>query len=220
MPMLECMALQSNKEGSIDLNKLAQVYSKSFNEFGEKFDKLILEDLSQLGYECTEVGLTELEDFPGLKGLQLLTMYVQEKDLRTKSTQITMSQGMYRALGLVIHLNHIILSRDTKTLLIDDIGEGLDFERSKSFVSLLIKKAEAVGLQLVMTTNDRFVMNDVDLKKWAIIVRNGHKVQVTNYKSSPEVFEQFELIGLNNFDFFAMDLYRPESLVSNGIAES
>lgn len=37
---------------------------------------------------------------------------------------------MYRALAVIIHLNYLLLAKKTSCILIDDIGEGLDFERS------------------------------------------------------------------------------------------
>jgi hypothetical protein len=118
-----------------------------------------------------------------------------------------MSQGMFRALGIVILLNYSIFARIKGTVLIDDIGEGLDFDRSKRSISLLISRAEEAGLQLIMTTNDRFVMNGVDLDKWAIILRRGHKVKVFNKKNSEKIFDEFASVGLNNFDFFSTNFF-------------
>jgi hypothetical protein len=48
------------------------------------------------------------------------------------------------------------------TILIDDIGEGLDFDRSSRLIKLLIEIAEKnENIRLIMSTNDRFVMNAV-----------------------------------------------------------
>ena len=93
--------------------------------------------------------------------------------------------------------------------IIDDIGEGLDFERSTKLIELLISKAEKnPNMQLLMSTNDSFVMNSVDLKYWQIIDRVGCQVNYYNYSNSPKTFEDYKLTGLNHFDFFASGFFK------------
>jgi phosphosulfolactate phosphohydrolase-like enzyme len=92
--------------------------------------------------------------------------------------------------------------------LIDDIGEGLDFERASNLIKLLIKKAEDSSIQLIMSTNDKFIMNNTDLKYLQIISRAGEKVRFHNQKNSPQIFEDFKFTGLNNFDFFTSDFFK------------
>ena len=124
-------------------------------------------------------------------------LFVQENDLSFKTTQFNMSQGMFRALALVIHVNYLSLSKKRATILIDDIGEGLDFERSSKLISLLCEKAKKSDFHLVMTTNDRFVMNKIPLEYWSIIYREGDAVKIVNSKNSKKLFKEFEYIGLN-----------------------
>jgi energy-coupling factor transporter ATP-binding protein EcfA2 len=200
-PLIE---LLSKRDDQLDAKKVVDAYAKGIKTFGAAFDAAIIEDMANLGYECTDVGIEQL-DVPNLPTMGVL--YVRETDLRANTTQVTMSQGMFRALGIVILLNHSIFAKVRGTILIDDIGEGLDFERSKSSISLLISRAEEAGLQLVMTTNDRFVMNGVKLEKWAVISRKAHKVHVYNKTNSPKIFDEFESVGLNNFDFFATNFF-------------
>jgi energy-coupling factor transporter ATP-binding protein EcfA2 len=200
-PLLE---LLSKQEDDLDAKRVVDAYTKGFRAYGQDFDAAILADFAALGYECTEVGIEQL-DIPNLPTLGVL--YVKEADIRSNTTQITMSQGMFRALGMVILLNYSIFAKISGTILIDDIGEGLDFDRSKLSISLLISRAEEAGLQLIMTTNDRFVMNGVDLRKWAVISRKGHRVHVYNKSNSARVFDEFASVGLNNFDFFSTGFF-------------
>ena len=58
-----------------------------------------------------------------------------------------------------------------------------------------------------MSTNDRFVMNNVPLEFWAIMHRTGNKSLSLNYRNSKELFDEFELMGLNNFDFFTSKFF-------------
>jgi len=197
------------KEKLTDDDAVTQVYAKAYEEFAEPFDQAILRDLATLGYPCSDVG-TEFIDPAQLNvssGAPLVHLFVQEHDLGGHTTQLTMSAGMFRVLAIVIHLNDCIFRKVPATLLIDDIGEGLDFARSQALISLLTDRAKSQGLQLIMTTNDRFVMNGVPLEYWSVISRKGARVKLINKVSSPAVFQEFEQLGLNNFDFFSSDFF-------------
>ncbi len=122
-----------------------------------------------------------------------------------------MSQGMFRALALVVHLNLCAFSKNKKLILVDDIGEGLDYERATAIIHLLISKAEENNIQLIMTSNDRFVMNEVPLKYWSILKRTGGVVKMYNMANSQQQFDKFKFLGLNNFDFFASNFFEPET---------
>ena len=89
--------------------------------------------------------------------------------------------------------------------LIDDIGEGLDYERSCELIDLLIEKAKSHFVQLIMTTNDRFVMNRVPLEMWTVLNRTGSIVKGYNIHNSAEKFDKFRFTGMSNFDLFATD---------------
>ena len=140
----------------------------------------------------------------------LLTMYTVESDLGFKNPQTQMSQGMWRALALVIHLNSCTFSKNKQLILIDDIGEGLDYERSVAIIDLLISKAKTNDIQLMMTSNDRFVMNKVPLEYWSVLKRKGGIVKMFNLRNSQKQFDKFKYIGLSNFDFFASDFFESE----------
>lgn len=191
-----------------EANDLLKLYATAFEEFGAEFDRAILRDLRLLGYDCTAVDVEPVDTATiQFQGIAPMWLTVQERGLTAKTNQINMSQGMFRALALVIHLNYCIFSKTPRTVLVDDIGEGLDFSRAQSFISLLIKHSKANALQLVMTSNDRFVMNGVPLDYWGVIKRVGSTVHLTNKKNSPKVFEDFSDLGLNNFDFFATEFF-------------
>lgn len=196
-----------------DSNLITGTYRRAFEQFGEPFDQAVLRDLRALGYDCTDVGLQVGHvQVPGSPAPQIATLYVKEVDLKGPTDQINMSQGMFRALALVIHLNYAIFRKIPRTVLIDDVGEGLDFSRSQQFISLLISRSVENQLQLIMTTNDRFVMNGVPLKYWGVLARKAQRVSITNIRSAPKIFADFENLGLNNFDFFSTNFFE-EGLV-------
>jgi hypothetical protein len=186
----------------------------TFERFGENYKQQLLADLNDLGYNCTDIVLDFVRGFQ-FNGMPPLVLAVKEHDLGSYTTQGDMSQGMYRALALCIHVNANVLwgqerqrgrelrLGDLPMLMIDDIGEGLDFERSRKLVASLIRKATQHQFQLVMSSNDRFIMNDVPLEYWTVLHRKAGVVQAFNSINAKKSFDEFEYLGLNNFDFFS-----------------
>lgn len=192
-----------------DPSNVVKVYTMSLTKFGEDFDKAIISDMNKLGYKITDVGTENLQammNFP----VAAITMFTVESDLGFKNPQTQLSQGMWRALALVTHLNSCAFSKNKQLILIDDIGEGLDYERSVAIIDLLISKAETNDLQVMMTSNDRFVMNEVPLEYWSVLKRKGGVVKMFNSRNSQKQFDKFKFIGLSNFDFFASDFFESE----------
>lgn len=193
-----------------DPDNLVQVYSSAFLKYGEDFDKAIITDMGKLGYELTDVGSEDLRTITNYFPAAAIGIFTIEKDLGFKVPQMHLSQGMFRALALTIHLNLCTFSNNKKLILVDDIGEGLDYDRAVRTINLLIEKAKKGELQLIMTSNDRFVMNEVPLEYWSILERSSGKVNIYNSENSKDIFENFKYVGLNNFDFFASRFFKPE----------
>ena len=57
-----------------------------------------------------------------------------------------------------------------------------------------------------MATNDRFVMNQVPLEEWSVLLRSRTHVNVKNYNNSRDLFEEFKFTGLSNFSFLELDV--------------
>jgi len=205
--MITQLTPSTDKESEVtEPSEVSKLYITGFEAFGKEFDESILRDLAALGYECVDVGVEHLK-INNLQGPPVAMLFLQEKDLQIKTTQITMSQGMFRALSVVIQLNYCILRGTQRTPLIDDIGEGLDFRRTQSFIALLIERALKNNIQLIMTTNDRFVMNGVPLIYWGVLTRRGNHVEIANIRNSEKIFREFEELGLSNFDFFSTNFF-------------
>lgn len=192
-----------------DPDNLVGVYSSAFTRYGAEFDQSIIADMSALGYSLTDVGCENIQELISVP-FSAICLFTQEADLGFKIPQMQMSQGMFRALALSIHLNVCAFSKSKHLILVDDIGEGLDYERAVAIIDLLISKAQAHGMQIVMTTNDRFVMNKVPLSYWSVLKRTGGIVKMFNERNSKKQFDHFKYIGLNNFDFFASDYFNSE----------
>ena len=186
--------LSRQSQGS---NSTAGLFVKGEEEFGDNFKNTILKSMAQIGYELDNIGVTA-------QGLNLI-LFVNEKNRELNILQYQMSQGMFRALALIIQITYNSLKNLPTTIIIDDIGEGLDYERSTSLIKLITDVSEQGKCQIIMSTNDRYVMNNIPLKFWQVIDRNAGVCKVFNYSNSKELFDSFGYTGLNNFDFLATD---------------
>lgn len=183
------------------------------------FEHQVQADMKSIGYDLQFIKVEPMTDVTvrlhniPIGNKQAQCLFIKERGIAAKIPQQELSQGMFRALSLIIHLNYVERSEThhPTCILIDDIGEGLDFERSTKLIQLLVDKVESgrtEDVQLIMTSNDRFVMNKVPLAYWTIIERSHQGLRFYNEGNSPEVFKEFELAGLNNFDMFSSDFYK------------
>lgn len=189
-----------------DPNGVIALFRQAEKELGEPFKQAVIEDMEVVGYALEELGVAAPVSvrISGASG-EVVGLYVKEKDLPGITDQHSMSQGMFRALSLLVQINYSQMTGKSTCILIDDIGEGLDFDRSCQLIDLLRAKAKMSNTQLVLSTNDRFVMNRVPLEEWAVLQRHGNHVRVLNNANSKELFEEFKFTGLSNFSFLEMD---------------
>ncbi|WP_375468916.1 ATP-binding protein [uncultured Nostoc sp.] len=196
-----------------DGDNVIEVFKLGKSQLHQSFIEAIKLDMSLIGYNISDIGiktpslLFSDEEDEVFDKVQLKCLYVQESDLKEKTEQGLISQGMFRALSLIIQINYSLLAKKPSCILIDDIGEGLDFERASAMIDVLISKAQTGLVQLVMTTNDRFIMNGVPLEYWSVIERKPGLAKLHNIDNSKQIFEDFKFTGLNNFDFFATQFY-------------
>ncbi|GHU40177.1 hypothetical protein FACS1894190_06730 [Spirochaetia bacterium] len=195
-----------------DMRSVIALYVKGEHDFGQDFRKQIITLMSTIGYDLTNIGVASnpvlAPPIPvGIttNKLPILMLYVGEKNSKIAVFQQQMSQGMFRALSLIIQITYNSLKKLSTTVLIDDIGEGLDFDRSSKLIKLLIDSANTTDTQFIMSTNDRFVMNNVPLEYWQVIQRTYGECKIFNSKNSKEIFDDFEYTGLSNFDFLKTD---------------
>lgn len=181
-----------------DPDVLIYTFNKGREQFGETFVSDIMSGMQDLGYYISDIDIEEKDGWYGL---------VIEEEGEYTVSQREMSQGMFRALSLFIMLGYARLMDISFCMLIDDIGEGLDFESSKKMTDIVIKKVNKSNMQFFMTTNDRHIMNQIPLRYWTVIGRQSSKSIFYDYTNSKNTFDDFKYTGLNNFDFLATDFY-------------
>lgn len=183
--------------------EVTEIFVKASLKFGDAFTEQILADMAKISYPISTILTEKIKLLP----ITAFGLGVQEFDREDTTDQREMSQGMFRALSLIVQINYALLSKTSSCILIDDIGEGLDFERSKSLIDLIIEKVNGSPVQIIMTTNDRFVMNKIPLEYWSVIQRLPKKSIFYNYRNSKETFDEFKYTGLSNFDFLSSEFY-------------
>ncbi len=159
-------------------------------------NKIIL-DLQQIGYNINKIYVKERQEEP--------VIYVKENGLQNDIPHFQLSQGMIRALSLLVFIEYVISNKKAATLIIDDLCEGLDYERATNLGKIIFEKFKNSQIQFIATSNDSFLMEVVAIKYWNILTRKNHIVSSLNYVDNTELFNEFKFTGLGNFDFFSSD---------------
>ncbi|OWK45366.1 hypothetical protein FRUB_01697 [Fimbriiglobus ruber] len=183
------------------------VFLRAKRDFPDLFERGVLRDMDRVGYPIDSINVGPLVSVRYEIALvnEVVAIRVQEKNQKGLTDQAGMSQGMFRVLSILILINYMECKQQSACLVIDDLGEGLDFERSCLLIDLLREKTEKSKIQLIISSNDKFVMNEVPIVEWSFLQRSGGTVRVRNVENSRELFEEFRFTGLSNFSFLEMD---------------
>lgn len=158
----------------------------------------IIEQANKVGYPIEKIDLFE-------PASDLKVVIFQEKNIPYGLTYFNLSKGMFRTLYLLIYIEYLAAMKKPTLLLVDDLCEGLDYDRSIQLGRLLFEFCLENQIQLIASSNDSFLMDVVDLRYWTILQREGNIVNAINILSHPQLFEDFQFTGLNNFDLFSSD---------------
>lgn len=193
-----------------DTNRVIEIFYDGNRKFDKAFTEGIISDMRAIGFGINEINIGQPESLviSGPFSEEPQVFILQESDLPGITDQNSMSQGMFRAFSLIIQMNYSQLASIPSCIMIDDIGEGLDYDRSTALIKLIIEKANTSSIQLIMSTNDRFVMNNVPLEYWGVTKRLSNTTKIYNYENAKKKFDDFELSGLSNFDFFASEFWQ------------
>jgi hypothetical protein len=210
-----------------DESRAVAIFLQGVKEFEDEYRNSLLADMRELGYPLSEIaantaGPYSVQLVGQVTNIQpageLRALGVREDGVGDMYFQDSISQGMFRALSVLIQVTYSQMSGRANCILVDDVGEGLDYDRSSLFIEMLRRKAQHSKFQLIMATNDQFVMNRVPLDEWSVLQRKGSKVSVRNIHNSKKVFEDFKFVGLSNFAFFEMDFANAESEASRQLS--
>ncbi len=167
-----------------------------YGKISEEKQKLLLAFMLDLGYE-----IDRIEEYQRENGSKMLHIY--EKGIGNPMTPFELSNGMFRVFCVLLYMLYCSTLADARCLIIDDMGEGLDYMRSTRLGKIMFSYCEENHIQLLATSNDSFLMDAVDLQYWNILQRKGGRVYSLNNKNSKELFERFVRTGLSNFDILS-----------------
>jgi AAA domain, putative AbiEii toxin, Type IV TA system len=209
-PFLEHLALWASKSFFYSFSGEAHNlgnFSPSHDELSSDSLENIKKDMNYLGYKLNDIFFREWGQ--GKKKLKTLRFAESglSKSLRTEE----LSQGMERVFDVLALIEELSKNKKALFIAIDNLSEGLDYERATKLGKLLVEKLENSNIQFIATSNDSFLMDVIPIKYWNILQRDGNTVRALNYQNSKERFDKFLMTGLSNFDLFSSDyLMRPK----------
>ena len=181
------------------------VFPSLLDKMSEENIRTIVNDYKEIGFEIENASTEKVEqlDLP----IEAKIVKITENGLSYPLKQFEMSSGLIKAFAQLVIIQHLLIENKGKdiTLIIDDLCEGLDFERATSYAKILLKKLKGTNIQVIATTNDRFLMNTIDVKHWNILLRNNTQVTAYNAVNNEELFKNFEDTGLSNFSLLSSD---------------
>lgn len=160
--------------------------------------KNVLKRAKEIGYN-----LTSIQTIKASADLRLVQ--VKETGISEQLVDLQLSNGMLRTIYLLSFLEYIQHDQRISMLLVDDLGEGLDYGRSIHLGKMVFDDCKKYGIQLIASSNDAFLMDVVDINNWQILRRDVSKVIAINHDNYPELFRKFRMTGLSNFDLFSSD---------------
>lgn len=171
-----------------------------FFSLSKRNQKYILKDINELGYALTSLTAEDRGEF--------VVLYATEEGIEKPLPHYRLSQGLFRSIALIIYVEYLISKKKPATIIVDDFCEGLDYERATKLGRLIFDKCLEGEIQLIVTSNDSFLMDVVDIDYWNILQRKGKVVTAINKRNNNEAFTKFRFTGLSNFDFFSSDFLK------------
>jgi len=194
---------------SKDYNFCSYSYMQNHTLFTGLFETLNQDQRSQVISFCKKIGFDVLKIKPSKNNIlpYFKHLELREQGVKRDMSFSALSQGMSRAISLIIFFEFQIesLNNKTPTLIIDDLGEGLDYQKAINLGKYVFERCKEADIQLIAATNDNFLMDVIDLEYWNILTREGSKVSTINKTSHPKIFEDFMFTGLSNFDLITSD---------------
>ena len=167
-----------------------------FSKISVEQKELLISYMRDLGYK-----IKDIEEYESPSGARSLHVY--ENGVKMALRPFDLSNGMFRVFCVLLYMLYSSTLSEARCLVIDDMGEGLDYMRSTKLGKIMYDFCEKNHIQLIATSNDSFLMDAVDLQCWNILQREGNRVYSISALNSPALFEKFRRTGLSNFDILS-----------------
>lgn len=195
-------------DSKIYLNGTRSSLAMMFKSLDDLKRKEVLAQARELDYQLERITVLDIANHNYIR--------VKEKGVPHMLLLQSLSKGIHRVLFLLVYLQCLSEMQSASILLIDDFCEGLDYSRARKFGKMLFDFCGNHGIQLIVSTNDHFLMDAIELDNWHILVREGSVVRCINTTTNPDIFLDFSMTGLNNFDLFSSDYIKNHLKSSKG----
>ena len=175
-----------------------------FQDLSAKDVNTVISEMNNIGFKIISINREQRTDTS--------VLIIREENLDKPIPHYNLSQGMFRAISLIIFLQYLISQKKPAMVLIDDLCEGMDYDRGRKLGKLIFDKCTSNDIQLISTSNDNFLMDVVDIECLNVLRRNGKTVTSINYFNHPDLFNEFALTGFSNFDFFSSNYLAKHNL--------
>lgn len=167
-----------------------------FSKISDEQKQMLKGYMRDLGYQ-----INDIEEYEMSSGTKALHFY--ENGIKMPLRLVDLSNGMFRVFCVLLYMIYCSSLSEARCMVIDDMGEGLDYMRSTKLGRIMFDYCLKNNIQLIATSNDSFLMDAVDLQHWNILKRKGNRVYSINWSNSPVLFEKFQRTGLSNFDILS-----------------
>lgn len=186
-------ALKSRTMFEIAKNK--NNFSDYILSFSQDQKERLIQKAKTLNYHITNIKVEKLGEAK--------LPFISEEKVNALLPIFSLSTGMVCAIYILVILEYLSAHNMPSCILIDDLSEGLDYERSKQLGKLIFDYSSEHGTDLIVSSNDSFLMDIVPTDKWVILTRKGSVVSNLSQYTHPDLFEEFSFTGLNNFTLFS-----------------
>ena len=156
----------------------------------------MLSYMQDMGYQ-----IDRIDEYERDNGTKMLRIF--ESGVDVPLTPFDLSNGMFRVFCVLLYMIYSSTLSGARCMLIDDMGEGLDYMRSNKLGKIMFGYCRDNNVQLIVTSNDSFLMDTVGLEYWNILQRKGNTVNSLNSRTHLALFEKFARTGLSNFDLLS-----------------
>lgn len=171
------------------------VFSDYLLSFTPEQKEHIIFNAKKLNYNITHIKVEKIGDAK--------LPFIIEEGVKSPLPIFSLSTGMVCAIYILVMLEYLSTHDTPSCILIDDFSEGLDYERSKQLGRLIFDYSSEHNIDLIVSSNDCFLMDEVPTDKWIILSRKGSIVESISQRTYPDLFEEFSFTGLNNFTLFS-----------------
>ena len=163
--------IEKYKQINLQLYLIKEYHREVYEEIKENF-KLIYPFVEEIDIKpINEV--PDVEVPPIMAGAFVPIITIHERNVKDDISLMNLSSGMVKAL---IYLIDIFSVPKESIYLIDEVENSFGIKSLPTMIDILISKSNEI--QFVLTSHHPYIINNISIKHWQILNRNGSVVEV------------------------------------------